>query len=109
MPKLSSQAAHDLHRSTPPTAITAAHSCPNSPSTHTLDRVRSTLPHHLRRSNPHSACRTANVPIPAVSSLGGFRTPALSARGCRHHGPASETLHMSAGLGSFVTILLGPR
>jgi hypothetical protein len=50
-------------------------------------------PHHIAfhhspcapRPNPHSAGRTTHVPIPAVSSLGGFRTPALGARGTVSH------------------------
>jgi hypothetical protein len=95
MPKPSSQVARDLHRCTPPTAIKAAHSCATSPPTHTLDRVNSTQAHHLRHPNPHSARRTTNVPIPAVSSLGGFRTPADSARRTACMRPASETLHRS--------------
>jgi Inorganic pyrophosphatase len=32
-----------------------------------------------RHSNPHNARRTTNVYVPAVSSLGGLRTPALGA------------------------------
>jgi Phage integrase, N-terminal SAM-like domain len=47
------------------------------------------------RSNPHRAGRTAIRPPIAVSSLGGFRTPAARARGNLRTRPASETLHRS--------------
>src|ERR1700687_2450085 len=93
MPKPSPQVAHGLHRPTSPTAVRPAHSCAASPAAHTLDRVPSTQAHHLRCSNPHSAYRTTHVPIPAVSSLGSFRTPAASARRTAFMRPASETLH----------------
>ncbi|ANW00744.1 phage integrase N-terminal SAM-like domain-containing protein [Bradyrhizobium icense] len=46
-------------------------------------------------SNPHSACRTASRPSSAVSSLGGFRTPAAEHAAPSLKRPASETLHNS--------------
>ena len=48
-------------------------------------------------SNPHR--RQPVRPAPAGSFLGGFRTPALSARWIGHDGPASETLHPSGTAG----------
>jgi hypothetical protein len=46
-----------------------------------LDRVSPNQTHHPRRSNLHSACRTATRSPIAVSFLGGFRTPAAQVRG----------------------------
>ena len=49
-------------------------------STHPLDRLASPPTPHPRHSNLHSACGTAPPISPAVSSLGGFPTPASHAR-----------------------------
>jgi hypothetical protein len=61
-------------------------SCTASQSTLALDRTPTTQAHHLR-PNPHSARCAAAVPLPAISCLGAFRTPAASvpwlARQCR--------------------------
>jgi len=40
-----------------------------------------------------SVRRTSHVPLSAISSLGGFRTPALGERGTARARPASENLH----------------
>ena len=61
----------------------------------TLGHVRPNQTHHPRRSNPHSARRTATPSPIAVSFLGGFPTPAAQVRGNRRQWPASETLHMN--------------
>jgi hypothetical protein len=45
------------------------------------------------RSNPHSAAATPLRPLIAVSSLGGFRTPAAGVRRTARARPASENLH----------------
>ncbi len=48
---------------------------------------------HTPQTNPHRARGSALVSLPAVSSIGGFRTPAAGVRGQRRARPASETLH----------------
>src|SRR4051812_16520036 len=54
------------------------------------------LRHRIRRAqNPIAPGATAARPPSAVSSLGGFRTPARGVRGTDTHRPASETLHRS--------------
>jgi hypothetical protein len=62
-------------------------------------RPRHRLRPHLHASKEdqhiHRACRPTRVPLPAVSSLGGFRTPAPGVPGSLCEGPASETLHKS--------------
>jgi len=58
--------------STPPVAHSSAVSASNDWS-HRLDSNRPARP---RLSNPHSACGITLRPLSAVSSLGGFRTPA---------------------------------
>ena len=40
---------------------------------------------HTPWPNPHSACGTAAAPLPAISCLGAFRTPAARARGEARH------------------------
>src|SRR6266851_2839780 len=62
-------------------------------STNALDPPAPDHTPHPRRSNPHSERRTPNVTLPAVSSLGGFRTPAAGVRGTARARPASENLH----------------
>jgi hypothetical protein len=47
-----------------------------------------------RPANPHRS-RPPEPFLPAVSSLGGFRTPAPAPRLHRRKGPASKTLHQS--------------
>src|SRR5436190_15801646 len=54
----------------------AAHPAAVSPSIGLLERLDSTHTPHPRHSNPHSPRRDIHVPPPAVSSLGGLRTPA---------------------------------
>ena len=85
----------DLARSTHPPTTSAIRS---RTSISPLDRLASTHTPSPRRSNPHSARGTATPSLIAVSSLGGFPTPALRARGTVIIGPASENLHTS-GLG----------
>jgi hypothetical protein len=52
-------------------------------------------PPHGPSPNRHRARRTASASLPAISSLGGFRTPAPSraVRSPVRHRPASENLH----------------
>src|SRR5947208_9824462 len=80
----------DLARSTHPPTTSAIRS---RTSISPLDRLASTHTPSPRRSNPHSARGTATPSLIAVSSLGGFPTPALRARGTVIIGPASENLH----------------
>ena len=47
----------------------------------------------LERQNPHGSRGAPDAHRPAVSSLGGFRTPALRPTPMSASGPASETLH----------------
>ena len=71
------------------------HSC-NLPSRASSARQPAAPPcDPARLSNPHrpGARRTVLPSLPAVSSLGGFRTPAASARGKACERPASENLH----------------
>ena len=73
------------------------HSC-NLPSRASSARQPAAPPcDPARLSNPHrpGARRTVLPSLPAVSSLGGFRTPAASARGKACERPASENLHKS--------------
>ena len=49
------------------------------------DRLDPNPPAHPQRSNPHNAWGPAPRSLSAVSSLGGFRTPALGARGSSTH------------------------
>src|SRR5258708_2056387 len=60
-------------------------------STLELDRVRSRQLPHQRQSNRHKPCRTASHPFPAISSLGGFRTPAATAHGTTRRGRHPKT------------------
>ncbi len=48
-----------------------------------------------RNSNPHRRVARPYVPLGAVSSLGGFRTPAAESAAPSLKRPASETLHES--------------
>ena len=80
----------DLAQSTHPPTTPAIRS---RTSISPLDRLASTHTPSPRRSNPHSARGTATPSLIAVSSLGGFPTPALRARGTVIIGPASENLH----------------
>jgi len=59
--------------------------------------VGSHRPPHGPSPNRHRARRTASASLPAISSLGGFRTPAPSraVRSPVRHRPASENLHKS--------------
>ena len=65
---------------------------PQANLAHRLVRDRT---HHPRQSNPHSARRVTHVSLPAVSSLGGFPTPAARAGRAVRQRPASENLHKS--------------
>src|SRR5438552_19139342 len=80
----------DLAQSTHPPTTPAIRS---RTSISPLDRLASTHTPSPRRSNPHSARGTATPSLIAVSSLGGFPTPAIRARGTVIIGPASENLH----------------
>src|SRR6184192_2809381 len=80
----------DLAQSTHPPTTPAIRS---RTSISPLDRLASTHTPSPRRSNPHSARGTATPSLIAVSSLGGFPTPALRARGTVIIGPASENLN----------------
>src|SRR5437899_8554395 len=82
----------DLAQSTHPPTTPAIRS---RTSISPLDRLASTHTPSPRRSNPHSARGTATPSLIAVSSLGGFPTPALRARGTVIIGPASENLHIA--------------
>ena len=62
-------------------AATAAYLSPVSLLATALDRFSCSHSLFARRSNPHSPRRTARASPRAVSSLGGFRTPAARARG----------------------------
>src|SRR5208337_200521 len=55
-----------------------------------------------RSTNLHSGAPTNSPFLPAVSSLGGFRTPAPHPARPSCKGPASETLHLS-GLSPFAS------
>src|SRR6266513_6311942 len=72
----------DLAQSTHPPTTPAIRS---RTSISPLDRLASTHTPSPRRSNPHSARGTATPSLIAVSSLGGFPTPALTARGTVSH------------------------
>jgi hypothetical protein len=83
----------DLYRSTYLATIKATGSSAPTAFTIELDRLAPTQPPHPRRSNPHSARRPATLTLPAVSSLGGFRTPAPDVPATAPARPASENLH----------------
>jgi hypothetical protein len=78
-----------------PCPSNADHSCPPTSSTVAIDRAARFPSIDPSRSNPHSARSALAAPAAptqlAVSSCGGFRTPALRVRGTVRHGPASET------------------
>ena len=77
------------HRGSAATVCSAAASSPiNRP-----DRPAATRTPRPRHSNPDSDRGTAARSPSAVSSPGGFRTPALGAHAPSRIGPASETLH----------------
>jgi hypothetical protein len=78
----------NLRSAIQPRRSSARHPSPPTSSTVAADVVAGPRP----RSNPHSA-RAADSPPTAVSSLGGFRTPAPGACGAVVMGPASENLH----------------
>jgi len=61
-----------LQRSTPTSADSYTASLPHN----FRNRAAHNQPQRSRHSNPHNARRTTNVSLPAVSSLGGLRTPA---------------------------------
>src|SRR6516162_5437722 len=84
--------------------LSAVHPSAASPLHNSLHRLVSTQPARPRHSNPHSACGSAIPSLSAVSSLGGFRTPAAELAAPALKRPASETLHNS---GARVDIL-GP-
>jgi hypothetical protein len=79
----------NLRSAIQPRRSSARHPSPPTSSTVAADVVAGPRP----RSNPHSA-RAADSPPTAVSSLGGFRTPAPGACGAVVMGPASENLHI---------------
>ena len=71
----------NLHRPTQIDTTKTTSSSAATPSANAFDPVASDHMPHPRRSNPHSARGTDTRTPSAVSSLGGFRTPAASARG----------------------------
>src|SRR6185312_10922613 len=73
----------------------AAPSSAVSPSHNSLEPLDPNQPALPRQPNPHSNCGTPARPISAVSSLGGFRTPAAERAAPSLKRPASETLHKS--------------
>ena len=75
--------------------LSAVHPSAASPLHNSLHRLVSTQPARPRHSNPHSACGSAIPSLSAVSSLGGFRTPAAELAAPALKRPASETLHNS--------------
>src|SRR5712692_981946 len=84
-----------LHRPTQLCSTVAIRSCTATASIAALDRPPITQTPHPRHSNPHSARRPAPASPIAVSSLGGFRTPAAGVNGTACERPASENLHIS--------------
>ena len=64
----------------------------------TADRLQPTSTQNQQRSNPHSARGTLTHSNTAVSSLGGFRTPAPQCAAPSVMGPPSENLHRDGGL-----------
>src|SRR6478736_1575158 len=73
----------------------AAPSSAVSPSHNSLEPLDPNQPALPRQPNPHSNCGTPARPISAVSSLGGFRTPAAERAAPSLKRPASETLYTS--------------
>ena len=65
-----------ITQTSPPLKRATRHSSTEPQSTNAPRRLATTRAHHPPRPNPHSPGRTTNVSLPAVSSLGGFRTPA---------------------------------
>src|SRR5205823_2325322 len=63
----------------------------------------------LRLSNRHSACGTAFVPSSAVSSLGGFRTPAPCAPPHRHGAGIRNPSQKATSAGDEIKSALPPR
>ena len=63
---------------------------------------------HAQQPNRHRARRTASVSPPAISSLGGFRTPAPNrgVSGAVRHQPASENLHRIGSWAPFYSDLI---
>src|SRR6476661_5009750 len=70
----------------------AAPSSAVSPSHNSLEPLDPNQPALPRQPNPHSNRGTPARPISAVSSLGGFRTPAAERAAPSLKRPASETL-----------------
>src|SRR6516162_309921 len=90
--------------------LSAVHPSAASPLHNSLHRLVSTQPARPRHSNPHSACGSAIPSLSAVSSLGGFRTPAAELAAPALKRPASETLHNSgARADNSWTAALGPE
>lgn len=82
----------NLHRPTQIDTSKTTSSSAARPSANAFDPVASDHMPHPRRSNPHSVhAARIRLPLPAVSSLGGFRTPAASARGTVHRGRHPKT------------------
>jgi hypothetical protein len=77
-------------------AANQAHPVRPRPQNHALPAPEAILALNLRDSNPHRS-RSAKQRhiLPAVSSKGGFRTPAPAAPRAVVLGPPSETLHHS--------------
>ena len=89
------RSARDRYRLRWPHITKVSRSAPAAPSIIAFACAQFRQPPRTPTSNPHSARGAHLAPIPAVSFIGGFRTPAPS-RGVRRpvrHWPASETLH----------------
>ena len=82
-----------LRPSIQPCRSNADHSCPPTSSTVAVDRVARTRLSIRRAQIPIAPAARPHSSHPAVSSLGGFRTPAPGVRGAVVMGPASENLH----------------
>ena len=94
----------NLCNSTP----SAVHSSAASPLHNSLRRLVSAQPARPRHSNPHSARGSDLRPLRAVSSLGGFRTPAAECAAPSLKRPASETRHRSRSQPDYSITSLAP-
>ena len=95
----------NLHRPTQIDTTKTTSSSAATPSANAFDPVASDHMPHPRRSNPHSARGTDTRTPSAVSSLGGFRTPAASARGTVRHGRHPKTF-TNADVGTIFAIFV---